>query len=68
MRFHPVKCNIRQITRKRIKKISASYTLEGTVFDNVEKIKYLGITITNDFKWNTLQQHLHNCQQDPWFP
>ena len=42
-----------QITRKRIKKINASYTLEGTVLDNVEKIKYLVITITNDLKWNT---------------
>ena len=48
MRFQLVKCNIMQITRKRIKKINASYTLEGTVLDNVEKIKYLGITITND--------------------
>ena len=42
MRFQPVKCNIMQITRKRIKKISASYNLEGTVLDNVENIKYLG--------------------------
>ena len=42
-----------QITRKQIKKINASYSLEGTVFDNVEKIKYLGVTITNDLKWNT---------------
>ena len=41
MRFQPVKCNIMQITKKRIKKISASYTLEGTVLDNVEKIEYL---------------------------
>ena len=53
MRFHPVKCNIMLITRKQIKKINASYSLEGTVLDNVEKIKYLGITITNDLKWNT---------------
>ena len=55
MRFQPVKCNIMQITRKRIKKINASYSLEGTVHDNVEKIKYLGVTIkyTNDLKWNT---------------
>ena len=42
-----------QITRKRIKKINASYTLEGTVLDNIEKIKYLGITISNGLKWNT---------------
>ena len=53
MRFPPVKCNIMQITRKRIKKINASYSLEGTVLENVEKIKYLGVTITNDLKWNT---------------
>ena len=53
MRFQPVKCNIMQITRKRIKKINASYNLEGTGLYNVENIKYLGITITNDLKWNT---------------
>ena len=53
MRFQPVKCNIMQITRKRVKKINASYSLEGTVLDNVEKIKYPGVTITNDLKWNT---------------
>ena len=53
MRFLPVKCNIMQNTSKRIKKITASYTLEGTILDTVEKIKYLGTTITNDLKWNT---------------
>ena len=46
-----------QITRKRIKKIHASYTLEGTVLENVESIKYLGVTITNDLRWNT---HISN--------
>ena len=50
MKFQPVRCNIMQILRERIKKINDSYTLEGTVLDNVEKIKYLGITITNDLK------------------
>ena len=34
-------------------KINASFNLEGTVLDNVENIKYLGVTITNDLKWNT---------------
>ena len=42
-----------QITRKLIKKIHASYTLEGTVLENVESIKYLRVTITNDLRWNT---------------
>ena len=53
MRFQPAKCNMMQITRKRIKKIHASYTLEGTVLENVESINYLGVTITNDLRWNT---------------
>ena len=79
IRFQPVKCNIMQITRKWIKKIKASYTLEGTVLENVENIKYLGITITNDLRWNThvsnictkanralgfLRRNLSACPQD----
>ena len=40
MRFQPVKCNMMQLTRKRIKKIHALYTLEGTNLENVESIRY----------------------------
>ena len=55
VRFQPVKCNMMQLTRKRIKKIHASYTctLEGTDLENVESIKYFGVTITSDLRWNT---------------
>ena len=28
-------------------------TLEGTLLENVESIKYLGVTIINDLRWNT---------------
>ena len=49
MRFQPVKCNLMQLTKK-YNKIQASYTLEGTVLENVESIKYLGVTITSDLK------------------
>ena len=35
MRCQPVKCNMMQLTRKRIKKVQASYTLEGTDLENV---------------------------------
>ena len=48
MRFQPVKCNMMQLTNKRSSRIQANYTLEGTVLENVESIKYLGVTITND--------------------
>ena len=79
MRFQPVKCNMMQIRRKRIKKVVASYTLEGTVLENVESIKYLGVTITNELRWNThisnicikanrtlgfLRRNLYSCPQE----
>ena len=79
MRFQPVKCNMMQLTRKRIKKIHASYTFEGTNLENVESIKYLGVTITSDLRWNThvsnvctkanrtlgfLRRNLYSCPQE----
>ena len=68
-----------QLTNKRIHKTEASYTLEGTVLQNVDCIKYLGVTITNDLKWNThitnictkanrtlgfLKRNLFSCPKD----
>ena len=79
MRFQPVKCNMMQLTRKRIKKIHASHTLEGTNLENIESIKYLGVTNTNDLRWNThvsnvctkanrtlgfLRRNLYSCPQE----
>ena len=43
-RFQPVMCNMMQLTNKRTSKIQASCKLEGTVLENVESIKYLGVT------------------------
>ena len=57
LRFQPVEYNIMQLTKKYSNKIQASYTLEGTVLENVDNIKYLGVTITNELKWNT---HISN--------
>ena len=79
MRFQPVKCNMMQLTKKLTNKIQASFTIEGTVLENVESIKYLGVTITNDLKWMThiinictkanrnlgfLSRNLYSCHQD----
>ena len=79
MRFQPIKCNMMQVTRKRIKKIHASYTLEGTDLENVASIKYLEVTITGDLRWNThvsnvctkanrtlgfLRRNLYSCPQE----
>ena len=41
MRFQPVKCNMMQLTRKRIKKIYASYTLEGTDLKTLKALNTL---------------------------
>ena len=57
MRFPPVKCNMMQLTRKRIKKIHASYTLEGTDLENDESIKYLGV-VWFDFCFTALRHIL----------
>ena len=52
MEFHPSKCNIMTVSRSR--KISlANYELYGQVLDRVKQIKYLGVTITSDLRWNT---------------
>ena len=62
MRFQPVKCNMVQLTRKHLNKIQTSSTLEGTALENVDNIKYLGVTITNDLKWN---MHISNICTKP---
>ena len=72
MRVQSVKCNMMQLTKKKHIKIQASYTFEGTVLEIVESIKYLGVTITNELKWNThisnvigsLRRILFSCPKD----
>ena len=67
MRFQTVKCNMMQLTRKRIKKIHASYTLEGTDYENVESIKYLGVSNVCTKANRTLgflRRNLYSCPQE----
>ena len=59
MRFQPIKCNMMQLTRKRIKKIHASYTLEGSNLENVESI--LKIPWSNNYKWFVMEYTCKQC-------
>ena len=58
MRFQPVKCNMMQLTRKHLNKIQASYTLEGAALENVNNIKNLDVTITNQRTNGPVNAHL----------
>ena len=55
MRFQPVKCNMMQLTRKRIKKIHALYTLEGT------DLEYIEIPWSNNYKWFEMEYTCKQC-------
>ena len=74
MRFQTVQRNMVQLIR-----INAEYTPECAVHQNVDKFKYLGVTITKDLQWNTyvsqictksnktlgfLKRNLYPCPQD----
>ena len=51
LRFHPDKCQVLHVSRAR-NKLTNPYTLFGTQLQVTESIKYLGINITSDLRWN----------------
>ena len=51
MEFHPQKCEVISITRKRKPK-KYTYTLHGKELEHVQFIKYLGVHITHDLRWD----------------
>ena len=52
MRFEPRKCKIMRITRKTTHKITYQYTMEHTNLKTVQHTKYLGVTVSDDLRWN----------------
>ena len=52
MSFHPEKCEVIHITTKK-KPIIHNYTLHGHTLSSVPQIKYLGVHISQDLKWNS---------------
>ena len=56
MEFHPEKCNVISISRKR-DPILQNYTLHGHLLEHVTSAKYLGITINSNLNWD---EHINN--------
>ena len=52
MSFHPEKCEVIHITTKKTP-ILHSYSLHGHILSSVPQIKYLGVHISQDLKWNS---------------
>ena len=52
MEFHPMKCEIISITRKK-SPLSFPYTLHGHELKHVQALKYLGVNISHDLRWDT---------------
>ena len=50
MKFHPDKCNVLTISKKR-SPIKHNYILHGHTLEHVPSAKYLGCTISSDLKW-----------------
>jgi len=50
MEFHPDKCEVISITRKKYP-VKYPYTLHGHL-KHVDVVKYLGVKISHDFRWN----------------
>jgi hypothetical protein len=56
MRFQLIKCSMMKLTRKKKHHIDFEYQLEGSKLEFVDNIKYLGVHIANDLRWN---KHVH---------
>ena len=56
MKFHATKCNVIIVTSKR-KPLKSEYKLRDHTLAKVTSAKYLGVTITEDLKWNTHINH-----------
>lgn len=52
MSFHPDKCNVLRVSRKRVT-VQHSYTLHGHTLESVTETKYLGVTMSGNMTWTS---------------
>jgi hypothetical protein len=52
MEFHPSKCEVIRFSRKRTPTAQVTYTLHDECIPKVDSIKYLGVKIQDDLRWN----------------
>ena len=57
MAFHPDKCNVLTISRNKTP-VKFKYCLHGHVLESVDQAKYMGVTISDDLKW---ESHINIC-------
>ncbi|KAI8498092.1 hypothetical protein Bbelb_240360 [Branchiostoma belcheri] len=57
MEFHPDKCEVLSITRKRAP-IVYDYSLHGHILKHVSFVKYLGVLISGDLRWDLHIDHV----------
>ena len=52
MEFHPSKCSTLPVTRKR-QPLDSSYQLHDQTLETVKTVKYLGVTLQHELKWDS---------------
>ena len=52
-----VKCNMMQLKRKLIRKVHVTYNLAENMLEDVESMKFIGVSVTHDLRWT---KHVSN--------